>query len=146
MKIKTTCGYILINRGPKILICHPTGADAQTWSIPKGIRDEGESFIAAAGRELSEETGLDIIEHKGELLGQYESFYNNKKKRLIAFPYLCETEIKAEDLKCGSYIERLGIYEIDEFKMVGLEEAYEKLHHTQVEVLKQVETQVKNFV
>lgn len=33
----------------------------QTWELPGGMREEGESARVAAGRELAEETGLDGV-------------------------------------------------------------------------------------
>jgi len=49
----------------EVLIAHPGGPfwaskDAGAWSIPKGELDEGEDPLAAAIRELHEETGASI--------------------------------------------------------------------------------------
>jgi len=46
----------------QVLLVHPGGPfwekkDLESWSIPKGLPDEGEEPIAAAIRELGEETG-----------------------------------------------------------------------------------------
>jgi predicted NUDIX family NTP pyrophosphohydrolase len=48
---------------PEVLLAHPGGPlwknkDDGAWSIPKGEYDESEDPLAAAKRELAEETGL----------------------------------------------------------------------------------------
>ena len=54
----------------EVLLVHPGGPywakkDAGAWTIPKGEIDEGEDALAAAKRELKEETGLEVA---GELV------------------------------------------------------------------------------
>lgn len=50
-------------RGPQVLLVHPGGPfwqrkDLGAWSIPKGEVGESEDLLAAARRELAEETGF----------------------------------------------------------------------------------------
>ena len=47
------------------MLVHPGGPfwakkDAGSWSIPKGLADEGEDLLAAAKREFLEETGMAV--------------------------------------------------------------------------------------
>ncbi len=51
----TSCG-VLVTNGTRLLLGHAT--HSPRWDIPKGIAEPGESFRAAAVRELDEETGL----------------------------------------------------------------------------------------
>ena len=58
------------------MLVHPGGPfwarkDAGAWSIPKGLMNEGEEWLAAAEREFQEETGMAI---EGECLdlGQHK--------------------------------------------------------------------------
>jgi predicted NUDIX family NTP pyrophosphohydrolase len=61
-----TAGLVIYRRGPdgpEILLVHPGGPfwankDAHAWSIPKGEFEAGEEPLAAARREVAEETGL----------------------------------------------------------------------------------------
>lgn len=40
----------------ELLLCHATGRNY--WDIPKGVRDDGETSVDAALRELREEAGI----------------------------------------------------------------------------------------
>ena len=76
---KVSAGILLFRRRPaglEVMLVHPGGPfwakkDAEAWSIPKGLADEGEDLLAAAKREFLEETGtaiegafLDLGAHK----------------------------------------------------------------------------------
>lgn len=50
--------------GVELFLAHPGGPfwkhkDAGAWTIPKGLLNEGETLLAAACREFTEETGLE---------------------------------------------------------------------------------------
>src|SRR2546423_12199160 len=71
--MKRSAGILLYRRGDRgleVLLVHPGGPfwarkDAGAWSIPKGEHSDREDALAAARRELAEETGA---EPRGELL------------------------------------------------------------------------------
>jgi predicted NUDIX family NTP pyrophosphohydrolase len=51
------------DRAVEVLLVHPGGPfwktrDSGVWSVPKGEVGEGEDLLAAARREMREETGL----------------------------------------------------------------------------------------
>lgn len=64
--VKRSAGILLFHRrgaGPEVLLVHPGGPfwknrDLGAWTIPKGEIAEGEDALAAARRELEEETGV----------------------------------------------------------------------------------------
>jgi predicted NUDIX family NTP pyrophosphohydrolase len=76
---KISAGVLLFRRRPagiEVMLVHPGGPfwarkDAGAWSIPKGLVNEGEDWLAAAKREFQEETGMAI---EGECLdlGQHK--------------------------------------------------------------------------
>jgi 8-oxo-dGTP pyrophosphatase MutT (NUDIX family) len=53
-----SCGVIVRRRVGELLLCHASGRGY--WDLPKGVRDAGETPLAAALRELREETGLEL--------------------------------------------------------------------------------------
>ena len=65
---KISAGVLLFRRRPagiEVMLVHPGGPfwakkDAGSWSIPKGLADEGEDLLAAAKREFLEETGVTV--------------------------------------------------------------------------------------
>jgi predicted NUDIX family NTP pyrophosphohydrolase len=70
------------NQRTQILLVHPGGPfwakkDAATWSVPKGLADEGEALFAAAQREFTEETG--VLAPIGATLDLGYVKYGNKK-------------------------------------------------------------------
>ena len=64
--VKQSAGILLFRKfddEAQFLLAHPGGPfwakkDAGAWSIPKGLCDECEDALAAAKRELKEETGI----------------------------------------------------------------------------------------
>ena len=57
MRAKTTSCGVIVTDGERLLLGHATRSPR--WDLPKGEAEPGESFAAAARRELFEETGLD---------------------------------------------------------------------------------------
>ncbi len=54
---RTTAG-VLVTDGVRLLVGHAAGSPR--WDIPKGLVEPGEAPLAAACRELGEETGLAV--------------------------------------------------------------------------------------
>jgi predicted NUDIX family NTP pyrophosphohydrolase len=64
-KTEISAGVLVFRRKPdlEVLLGHPGGPywarkDVGAWSIPKGLVEPGDDLLAAARRELSEETGF----------------------------------------------------------------------------------------
>ncbi|HEY4227806.1 MAG TPA: NUDIX domain-containing protein [Candidatus Limnocylindrales bacterium] len=64
-----SCGILLYRDGAnglEVLLAHPGGPywkqqDYGSWSIPKGIAEDGEALEAVAAREFVEETGFELM-------------------------------------------------------------------------------------
>src|SRR5215469_15711868 len=77
----TSCG-VVITDGDRVLLGHATRSPR--WDIPKGVAEPGESFPAAAARELVEETGLMVPEAELRALGVH-SYLRDKDLALFAW-------------------------------------------------------------
>lgn len=146
-----TAGIFFINKFGHLLVAHPTGHDFNFWSIPKGKLNEGETPFIAAKRETWEETNVNLSKvTKYHDIGSIA--YKNKRKRLNPF-IVFEDEnpnINSDDFsfKCNSIVSKDskwngGNFEMDGWRWVTLKEAKDILHHTQVEVLKEIKQIIK---
>lgn len=94
-----SCGVLVINRRRELLLCHVTGT--AKWDIPKGMRDPGESSLAAAMRELQEEAGLCFAPGRFDDLGE---FAYRPEKRLHLYRVEAGDELTTLDrLACTSF-------------------------------------------
>ena len=140
--MKYTCGIFFISKDKKLLIAHPTNARRDQWSIPKGLKDQGEPSNLAAVRELEEETGI-ILSHKDIKTFTDGVIYKDKKKTLL--PFVHKSDIfswEFGNLVCSSMVNqpnRPPFPENDEFGWCSLEEAKTLIHYTQVECLENLE-------
>jgi 8-oxo-dGTP pyrophosphatase MutT (NUDIX family) len=68
--IDVSCGTLVVDGAGRLLLGHVTGTPK--WDIPKGLRDPGEDLLAAAMRELYEETGLVFDAARFVELGRFD--------------------------------------------------------------------------
>jgi len=135
--MRITCGFFIINDKEEILLCHPTNSPHNTFSIPKGLINDGESELEAACRETLEETGIDLLSLG--LINNYgyigRSIYKHGKKCLVGF--YCNLNYDIKKCICNSFVELTDskFPEVDYFKSVPIKDAYALLHHTQRELL-----------
>lgn len=134
-----SCGIFLFDTNTfKFLICHATKARKKQWSIPKGLRDKGESSMEAARRELLEETGIDLNEI--HILGIHilpPVKYQKTNKTLESFLVITDTDLSNKALHCKSMVNE-KYPEIDKYQWVTIEEMPTIIHEAQVKLLDQV--------
>lgn len=88
-----------MNEKRQLLLCHVTGHPQ--YDLPKGGRDQGETSLQAACRELLEETGLVLDSSLFEDLGE---FHYTGSKRLHLFKVRAPADLTSLDhLVCTSH-------------------------------------------
>jgi 8-oxo-dGTP pyrophosphatase MutT (NUDIX family) len=134
--MKITCGIILEKPNGQILICHPTNAPKNSWSIPKGLNEDLEDFFETAKRELLEETSIDLDQLNYSITEISQLFiYKNKRKCLKAFwVHLNDNKIDQVKLECKSLVDD-EYPEVDKFIWTSPNEALKMLHQTQIEAV-----------
>lgn len=70
MKHSLCAGGVVLNKNDEVLV---VSSHHDSWSLPKGHIDQGETALEAARREIHEETGVsELVLHKE--LGTYERY------------------------------------------------------------------------
>ncbi len=70
MKHSITAGGVVIGQDGRVIVVSQHG---NSWSLPKGHVDPGEDLLAAAKREIEEETGVTQLEFVRNL-GSYDRY------------------------------------------------------------------------
>lgn len=70
VKETVSAGGVVINKKGEVLVVSQNG---NSWSLPKGHIDEGEDALAAAKREIYEESGVSNLKLIKEL-GRYQRY------------------------------------------------------------------------
>ena len=148
---KTTLqsGGILLFRqkeGLEVLLGHPGGPfwsrrDDGAWSVPKGLVEAGEDLLAAARRELREETGLatDDVPDEGFLPLGNVRLSSGK----VVHAWALELDCDPASLTCNEIeVEwpprsgrRVRFPEVDRFAFFGLDIARSKIAEAQIPFL-----------
>ncbi len=117
------CSGVLVRSRSRYLLCHATGGDSFSWSIPKGCLEPNETFAEAAMRELTEETGLSV--QIDPLQQPFFVFRVGKAKVVRVFLVELDT-IDETALHCSSLIDGshplAGQPEMDGFVMASWKE------------------------
>jgi predicted NUDIX family NTP pyrophosphohydrolase len=131
----------------EVFLVHPGGPfwarkDRNAWSIPKGEIDPGEEPLAAAKREVEEETGLVV---QGEFRPLAPVRQPGGK---VVHAFAVETEADPAQVQSNSFemewpprsgrMERFP--EVDRAAWIPLEEARDKIHKGQIPLLEELET------
>jgi len=119
-KVTRSAGAVVFrrtDRGIRLLVLRAY----KNWDFPKGLIDTGEDPLAAAKREVREETGLADCDYPfGDEHKETLPYANNK----IARYYLAETEEHAIELPVST---ALGRPEHHEYRWVSFDEAEDLL-------------------
>jgi 8-oxo-dGTP pyrophosphatase MutT (NUDIX family) len=110
----TSCG-VIVTDGHRLLLGHATRSPR--WDIPKGAVEPGETFAAAARRELFEETGLTAPEDALAPLG-VKPYLRNKDLALFAWVLTALPDPKT--LACSEFFVLPNGTRLPEFDRFGL--------------------------
>jgi 8-oxo-dGTP pyrophosphatase MutT (NUDIX family) len=112
-------GVIVLDAQGRILLAHAT--QTSHWDIPKGAADDGETPIAAALRELQEETGVTLASDRLVDLGMHR--YQPRKDLHLFAARARPGEIDIDACVCTSLFPSLRngepIPEMDAFRWVA---------------------------
>jgi len=128
---KVTCG-VIVSDGTRVLLGHATRSPR--WDIPKGLAEPGEPLIAAAIRELHEETGLSAAPENLINLGVHDYL---PAKRIALFGWRLDPLPDPSHLVCSSVIPagKSWIPEFDRFGLFEWTEVYERVGRNLARVL-----------
>jgi predicted NUDIX family NTP pyrophosphohydrolase len=129
---KISAGVLLFRRRPagvEVLLVHPGGPfwarkDAGAWSMPKGLVNEGEDWLAAAKREFLEETGMalegdffDLGQHKhpgGKTIAAFAREGDFDPASLVSNAFSIEWPPHSGRMAEFPEVDRAGWYSIEE--------------------------------
>lgn len=98
-----SCGFILVDSTTgHWLIAHPTNKAGNVWDFPKGMAAPGEAHLAAAVRELREETGVVIPEAALQACIDFGQHPYNAQKDLHL--YMAEMPLNISTMYCMSWV------------------------------------------
>jgi predicted NUDIX family NTP pyrophosphohydrolase len=142
---RVSAGILLFRRRPpdlEVMLVHPGGPfwakkDAGSWSIPKGLVDDGEDLLAAARREFLEETGVAV---EGEFL-DLGAHKQSSGKTIVA--WACEGDFDPASLTSNMFsLEwpprsgRIAEFpEVDRAAWCSIHEALEKINKGQKPII-----------
>jgi 8-oxo-dGTP pyrophosphatase MutT (NUDIX family) len=136
MARQISCG-VVVTDGQRVLLGHATRSPR--WDIPKGLAEPGESLLAAAVRELAEETGLAVAETELRPLGVHAYLRN---KDLALFVWVPPELPSTGALVCRSTFKLPNGTELPEFDRFGLffkDEALDKVGKNLARILRETD-------
>jgi 8-oxo-dGTP pyrophosphatase MutT (NUDIX family) len=110
----TSCG-VIVTDGARLVLGH--ASRSPRWDIPKGGVEPGETFLAAACRELAEETGLVASPDALKPLG-VRAYLRDKDLALFAWPVPALPDPRT--LRCSAFFELPNGTRLPEFDRFGL--------------------------
>jgi putative (di)nucleoside polyphosphate hydrolase len=132
---RISCG-VIVTDGARLLLGH--ASRSPRWDIPKGLADPGEPLLAAAVREMFEETGLQADPEALQPLGTHLYLRN---KDLALFAWCPSTLPDPAHLRCSSLVEVPGgktMPELDRFGLFELDAALAVVGRNLARVLSEV--------
>ena len=83
LPLRNGVGIVVLNKENKIFVAKRIDNPKNFWQMPQGGVDEGENYLAAAYRELEEETSIKNVELISELEGNISYILPNRLSGVI---------------------------------------------------------------
>ena len=133
-----SCGIVLLDQFNQVLVARVTGTDS--WTLPKGHLDAGETPAQAAVRETWEEMGIRVQQADLHDLGR---FPYRKTKDLYLFATRVENAgVDLGACRCSTYFEDAGEGprpEVDAYQWVALDNIDKFCNDKQAALLTQLQ-------
>ena len=100
----------------KVLVSLSRGKD--TWYIPGGKREEGESDVVALAREVKEELNVDLIPDSVKPYGVFEAQAHGKPEGIIV-RMTCYTAKYEGELIASTEIEKIDFFSFDQMHLTA---------------------------
>lgn len=111
MAKKCSCGFIIEDVDGNWLLCHATHSAHNTYDLPKGCCEPGETHIEAAIRELREETGIVLTQSELDTLVDYGEHPYRSDKSVHLFRVVVSA-IYTGSLKCTSFVDTHEVHPV----------------------------------
>ncbi|MEO6844272.1 MAG: NUDIX domain-containing protein [Ginsengibacter sp.] len=154
---KKSAGILLYrfrNEIPEVLLVHPGGPfwakkDTGVWSIPKGEIEENEDHFAAAKRETTEETGINLATLDASSFTELSPVKIKSGK--IIFTWAVEGDFDTNEIKSNPFEmewppksgQKKQFPEADKAGWFSIEEAKIKVNEGQVAILEELAGKIK---
>lgn len=154
---KKSAGILLYrfrNEIPEVLLVHPGGPfwakkDTGVWSIPKGEIEENEDPFAAAKRETTEETGINLATLDASSFIELSPVKIKSGK--IIFTWAVEGDFDTNEIKSNPFEmewppksgQKKQFPEADKAGWFSIEEAKIKVNEGQVAILEELAGKIK---
>ena len=150
LPLRNGVGIVVLNKKNKVFVARRIDNPKNFWQMPQGGVDDGEDFLAAAYRELEEETSIKNVELISELEGQitynlpdkllgiiWKGKYKGQKQKWFLMRYLGDdSEINIQTKKP----------EFLDWKWVDLKEITELVVDFKLHVYQEVKEKVEKIL
>ena len=150
LPFRTGVGIIVLNENNKVFVAKRIDNPKNYWQMPQGGVNEGENYIAAAYRELEEETSIKNVKLikeldgfttyllPGHLLGIiWKGKYKGQRQKWFLMRYLGKNDEINIQTKCPEFVE---------WKWVELENITDLVVDFKLHVYKNVKEKVKEIL
>ena len=150
LPLRSGVGIVVLNKNNKVFVAKRIDNQRNFWQMPQGGVDDGEDYLAAAYRELEEETsiknvklvkeldGLISYELPGNLLGViWKGKYRGQEQKWFVMKFLgqdSEIDIKTKHP------------EFSEWKWIDLEKITELVVNFKLHVYEDIKKKVKEII